>query len=118
MYLRDECRRGAIVKGEDCHGVALRARVVPVRCVQEWRPAGATVTIAAAAVARVHCECGREQQFGGDAVAERFTWLELESRHRAEEFGRVWEWREMVREEVAREFADGVQDVICAYIHT
>jgi len=65
-----------------------------------------------ASVASVLFECRCEQQLGGEALAEAFAWLELESRRRTEERGRGWKWREMVCEEVAREFTDGVQDVI------
>ena len=73
----------------------------------------ATVTaVVAAAVASVLFGLRGEQQFGGEAVAEGFAWLEPESRRRTEERGRGWKWREVVREEVARKFTDSVQDVI------
>ena len=65
-----------------------------------------------AAVASILFECRGEQQLGASALAEGFAWLELESRRRTEERGQGWKWREMVCEEVVREFTDRVQDVI------
>jgi len=68
----------------------------------------AATAVIPTAVASVLFGCRGEQQLGGEAVAEGFTWSELESRRHTEEYGQGWEWREIVCEDVAREFTDSV----------